>query len=1331
MTPVPPRLEFDPALPITSEVETIRDLLVRHQVIVVAGATGSGKTTQLPKICLLAGRTRIGHTQPRRIAARTVAERIASELGEELGNTVGYQVRFTSKTSRATQLKVMTDGIMLAEIGHDRDLRRYDTIIIDEAHERSLNIDFLLGYLKQLLPRRPELKVIITSATIDTERFAAHFSDAPVVEIPGRTYPVELRYRPVRDGADSEGDLIDALCEAVIELENERDGDILVFCSGEREIRDAAEAIEGLKLRFTHVLPLYARLSAAEQHQVFTPHTGRRIVLATNVAETSVTVPGIRYVIDPGFARISRYSARTKVQRLPIEAISQASANQRAGRCGRLGPGICIRLYSEEDFESRPEFTEPEILRTNLASVILQMADARLGDIVDFPFLEPPDAGQVRDGIRLLRELGALADTGRGGRLKLTGIGRRLARLPVDPRLGRMLVEAERQGCLKEVQAIVAGLTIQDPRERPTDAQAAADEAHRRFFAPLGTVVGSAGGGQDRQAGAGPFRPGEGRRIVGGGVAMASAPAGAVVASAPARHTPHTARAARGPQARRGAGPAGAGSAGIDSASTEPTPDGSDIAALLRLWQYLREQRRVLSGNAFRRMCRTEYLNFLRVREWQDLHTQLRQACEELKLSRNTEPASLDKVHIAVLSGLLSHVGLLDVTPPKGQPTGQRAKRRQGPPEYLGARGSRFAINPGSSAARTRPPLVMAVELVETSRLWARTVAPIEAEWVEEVGEHLLSRSYSEPRWSARGGQCVATERVTLLGVPIVADRTVAYGRIDPVVAREVFIQAALVEGQWRTRHHFWARNQIMRDRAEELAERTRRRDLLADDAALAAFYDARIPPEIVSVAHFDRWWRDARRQDEALLDLSLDDLLVGEADATGYPSIWRVDGLELDVAYTFDPGSGQDGVTVTIPLAELNRVRPEPFSWQVPGLRVELATAQIRGLPKQLRTQLVPAPDTAARAVEWLGREGDRNEPFWLALGRAIRSLTGVVVPADAWAPTEVEDHLRVRFAISRPGAEPAIGRDLPQLAADLGGQIQKTLNRAASHLVHPGATDWAFGDLPGRIDEPVVGYPALLDRTDRVAVQVFAGQDAARRSHRAGLRRLIALTTVDPTNGVVARLSNRIKFALATSPYASVPALLADARLKAIGDGIDAAGDPFDVRTAAAFGRFRDQVRAEVAPAMQRTVDLAGEILIRHGEVLQRLPGAPAAVRADLTEQLAGLIYPGFIAATPARWLLRLPVYLQAMLRRLDAGPSARADQAADVIAELEDAYADRCNACPPGPLPDAVDEVGWLIEELRVSLFAQALGTAVPVSAKRVRTALAQLDTPGRSV
>jgi len=1252
MSAVEERIRFDPELPISTAVDQIRQAIREHQVVIVAGETGSGKTTQLPKICLLAGRRRIGHTQPRRIAARSVAERMAEELGENLGESVGYQVRFTTRTSRQTRVKVMTDGIMLAEIAHDRDLRRYDTIIIDEAHERSLNIDFLLGYLKQLLPRRPDLRVVITSATIDTQRFAEHFGGAPVIEVSGRTYPVEVRYRPVvADAAGRDRDQVDAICDAVSELATGLDGDILVFLSGEREIRDAAEAIEGMGLRFTEVIPLYARLSAAEQHRVFARHTGRRIVLATNVAETSLTVPGIRYVIDTGYARISRYSVRTKVQRLPIEPISQASANQRAGRCGRLGPGICIRLYDEEDYDSRPEFTEPEILRTNLAAVILQMAEARLGDIASFPFVEPPDASQVRDGIRLLRELGALAEGDRRSHgVRLTGVGRTLARLPLDPRLGRMLVEAERQGCLREVQAIVAGLAIQDVRERPADAQDAADIAHRRFWAPLA----EAGG--------------------------------------------------------------------------EPTPDGSDIAALLRLWHYLRDRRRELSGNAFRRMCRQEYLNVIRVREWQDLHNQVREVCAELGLSRNAEPAGLDRVHVAVLSGLLSHVGLLDTLTPTRTP----GRKRPGPAEYLGARGSRFAINPGSSAARTSPPLVMAVELVETTRLWARTVAPIQPAWVEEVGAHLLKRTYSEPHWSARGGQCVAYERVTLLGVPIIADRLVSYGRIDPTTARAVFIQAALVEGQWRTRHHFWGRNQATRQAAEELEERTRRRDLLVDDAAIAAFYDARIPADIVSVAHFDRWWRQARQRDQHQLDLSLTDLLVEDADAVDaddYPESWRVGDLEFAVDYSFDPGAGHDGVTVTIPLAVLNRVDPAPFTWQVPGLRAQVATELLRGLPKHLRTQLVPAPDTARRALAWLAEHpGPATEPLWLALGRAVRTLTGLDVPADAWQPGAVPDHLRVRFAITG-GAGPAVGRDLADLAAGLAAQVTTSLNAAASHLTHTGADTWQFGDLPATISDPVTGFPALVDRRDRVGVQVFADARAASRSHRAGLRRLVALTTVDPTKWVVSRLSNPIKFALAASPYPGVPDLLADARLKAIDTLILAEGDPERVRDAAAFARLADRVRSGAAEQMRQVVDQAGRVLLALGRLRPALDAIRGEAATDITEQLDGLLYPGFIAATPDPWWGRLETYLRAVERRLEALHTNPARDAAgmDAIAAVEERYAALCARFPPGPLPDDVAAIGWLIEEFRVGLFAQQLGTAVPVSTKRLASAMGAIVVP----
>ncbi len=1247
----PVAIEFDPALPISAHVEQLVAALNTQQVIVVAGETGSGKTTQLPKICLLAGRSRIGHTQPRRIAARSLAMRIAAELGEELGATVGFQVRFVTKRSRDTKIKVMTDGILLAEISHDRLLRRYDTIIIDEAHERSLNIDFLLGYLKQLLPQRPDLKVIITSATIDTARFSEHFDNAEVIEVSGRTYPVEVRYRPVVDEAHRDRDQLEAICDAVREVSTRLDGDVLVFCSGEREIRDAAEAINGLDLPFTEVLPLYARLPFSEQQRVFGPHTGRRIVLATNVAETSLTVPGIRYVIDPGFARISRYSARTKVQRLPIEPISQASANQRAGRCGRLGPGVCLRLYSEEDFASRPEFTQPEILRTNLASVILQMADAGLGDIVDFPFVEPPDSAQVRDGLRLLTELGAIAPgKGKHNGVRLTAVGRTLARLPVDPRLGRMLVEADRLGCLREVLPIVAGLAIPDPRERPADAEALADAAHRRFWAPLR---------------------------------------------------------------------AGADSSPADGG--EASPDGSDIAALLRLWTYLREQRHQLSGNAFRRLCRAEYLNFLRVREWQDLHTQLREACAEAGLHRNDAPAGLDRVHTAVLAGLLSHIGLLDsasvAKPARG--------RRRGPAEYLGARGARFAINPGSSAARTNAELVMAVELVETSRLWARLVAPITAAQVEEVGAHLLKHQYSEPHWSARGGQCVAYERVSLLGVPIIAQRQVSYARIDPVVAREVFITAALVEGQWRTRHHFWERNQAVRAEAEALADRNRRRDLLVDDATIAAFYAARIPAEVVSVAHFDRWWRDARRGTPDLLDLSIEDLVDPALadDGGAFPTQWSTAAGDLRVDYVFDPGSGHDGVTVTVPLEALTRLDPAVFTWQVPGLRPDVATELIRGLPKALRTRLVPAPDTAQRALAWLDEHpGGPRESLPAALSRAVQALAGVEVPVAAWQVDALPEHLRVRFVVDE-GGRPVMGRDLAALAEELAPRVDRRLNAAASQLTHPGARDWDFGTLVEQITAPMPGFLALVDRGDRVGVQVFADAAAARRSQRDGLRRLIVLSTVDPTKSVVARLSNVAKLALATSPYPDVPALLADARLKATGDLLDALADPMAVRDAQAFAGVRDAVRSQVASGMQAAVATAAEVLGMAGEVRSGLNRVGAETAADLREQLAGLLYPGFVAATPTNWWPRVPVYLRAARRRVDAAVSNPRQEAVglELISELEDEYARAC-ARYSAELPQPVAEVGWLLEELRVSLFAQALGTAVPVSAKRVRTALA---------
>jgi ATP-dependent helicase HrpA len=909
-----------PDLPVSERRDDIAEAIRDHQVVVIAGETGSGKTTQLPKICLELGRGidgLIGHTQPRRIAARSVAERVAEELQRPLGSVVGYQVRFTDRTSEDTLVKLMTDGVLLAEIAHDRLLTKYDTLIIDEAHERSLTIDFLLGYLRQLLPRRPDLRVVITSATIDPARFAAHFEGAPVIEVSGRTYPVEVRYRAlVADTVEgvAERDQVQGICDALQELDREGRGDVLVFLSGEREIRDTAEAVRALHLRDTEVLPLYGRLSSAEQHRVFAPHTERRIVLSTNVAETSLTVPGIRYVVDPGTARISRYSNRTKVQRLPIEAISQASANQRKGRCGRQSDGICIRLYSEDDFVARPAYTEPEILRTSLAAVLLQMAALDLGDVESFPFLDPPDSRQVRDGVQLLEELGALDSS--AGRKRLTPLGRRLARLPIDPRLGRMVLEAERNGCLPEVLVITAALSIQDPRERPVDREAAAMQSHARFV--------------DRT---------------------------------------------------------------------------SDFLTLLTLWDYIQERQDELSSSAFRRMCKAEFLHYLRVREWQDLVAQLRQSARSVgaKTSRQDEPArersqaDADRIHLSLLAGLLSHVGARD------------GDTR----EYAGARGSRFVVWPGSGLARKPPRFVMAAELVETSRLWARVVARVEPERVEALAAHLVKRSYSEPHWEKDRGSVVAYEKVTLYGVPLVAHRKVAYGGIDPELSRSLFIRHALVEGDWRTHHTFWHDNLDRLAEVEALEDRVRRRDVVVDDETLYDLYDARLPADVVSARHFDRWWKQARRSQPELLTFTTDMLtsaLAPDVSEVDYPDTWQQGELLLPLSYRFEPGAPDDGVTVTVPLAALPRLNAEDFLWQVPGLRLDAVTALIRSLPKVVRRTVVPAPDRARSALAALA---PRSEPLLPALERELRTMTGTVVSRTDWDVAALAPHLRMTFRV------------------------------------------------------------------------------------------------------------------------------------------------------------------------------------------------------------------------------------------------------------------------------------------------------------------------------
>jgi ATP-dependent helicase HrpA len=1228
-----PEISYPPALPVSARREDLLAAIRDHQVVVVAGETGSGKTTQLPKICLELGRGirgTIAHTQPRRLAARTVAQRIADELGVGIGEAVGYAVRFNDRSGEDTLVRLMTDGLLLAEVQRDRLLRRYDTIIIDEAHERSLNIDFLLGYLHQLLPRRPDLKLIITSATIDPGQFARHFGDAPVVEVSGRTYPVEVRYRPLaliedgpeRDQPEAIGDAVDELLGA------SRDGDVLVFLSGEREIRDTADALRG---RFRdddlEILPLYARLSNAEQQKVFQPHRRRRVVLATNVAETSLTVPGIKYVVDPGFARMSRYSARLKVQRLPIEPISQASADQRKGRSGRTSDGICIRLYDEEDFLARPRFTDPEILRTNLASVILQMAALDLGAVSEFPFLDPPDARQVRDGVNLLHELGALDPSAPGGKEGLTPVGRKLARLPVDPRMARMILEADRLSCVEEVIVIAAALSIQDPRERPSDHQAQADQQHARF-----------------------------------------------------------------------------------------KDEHSDFVAYLNLWNYVREQQRELSGSQFRKRLKAEYLHFLRVREWQDLVGQLRQAAKELGVTRNQQPAQPEQVHVALLSGLLSHIGVRD------------AARR----EYLGARGARFSIFPGSTLARKQPSWVMVAELVETARLFGRTAARIEPAWVEPLAGHLVKRTYSEPRWERRRGAVVATERVTLYGLPIVAGRKVGYAQIDPEVARQLFIRRALVERDWDTRHRFFADNGRMLEEVDALEQRERRRDILVDEQALYDFFDARVPERVVSAAHFDRWWKDARRADPALLTYTLELLVRPEArdalDGAGRPDAWRQGDLVLPLTYAFEPGAERDGVTVHVPLAVLPQLRPTGFDWLVPAFREELVTALLRGLPKELRRPLVPVPETAALAV---ARMKPRSGPLVEVLAREVSALKGTLVPAQAFDPSALPTHLKMTFSVEdESGAVVAHGTDLAAVREQVRPRLRAALSAATAEHERTGLTAWeGFDALPREIALPGVGeavraFPALVDRGDHVDVKMMESRAAQAAAMRAGTRRLLLLSVPSPARAVIGRLDNRAQLLLAAAPHGSLAAVIDDASAAAVDALMDEAGGP--AWDAAGFARLRGHVAGALAARTSAIMADVVAILAARADLHRRMETlvAPALrdARQDVAEQLGGLVYPGFITATGAARLPDVVRYLRAADRRLERLPDVVAvdrDRTA-AVRELESELRDRIAAqrAAGRPLPAALVEAGWLIQELRVSQFAQALGVRGQVSAKRIR-------------
>jgi ATP-dependent helicase HrpA len=1243
-----PRVSYPPQLPVSARRDDLLEAIRSEQVVIVAGETGSGKTTQLPKICLELGRGvrgAIAHTQPRRLAARTVAERIAEELGVGLGDAVGYAIRFSDRSSQDTLVRLVTDGLLLAEIQRDRLLRRYDTVIVDEAHERSLNIDFLLGYLHRLLPQRPDLKLVITSATIDPGRFSRHFGDAPVVEVSGRTYPVEVRYRPLSavDAAQADDDEeaevaslgpdrdpVDAIGDAVEELLRDGPGDVLVFLSGEREIRDTAEALAGRLPSRIEILPLYARLSPAEQQRVFRPHEARRIVLATNVAETSLTVPGIGSVVDPGTARVSRYSSRLKVQRLPIEPISQASADQRKGRCGRQSDGICIRLYAEQDFAARPAYTDPEILRTSLAAVILQMESLGLGEVEDFPFLDAPDRRQVRDGIALLHELGALDPAAEAGR-RLTALGRRLAQLPVDPRLGRMVLEADRLGCADEVIVIAAALSIQDPRVRPLEERAQADQMHARF--------------KDQR---------------------------------------------------------------------------SDFIGYLNLWAHLREQQRELSGNGFRKLCRNQYLHYLRIREWQDLAAQLRQAARGVGVTINSEPAEPDPhrrwqaVHQALLSGLLSHVGL------------HNERRR----EYDGARGARFAIQNGSVLARKQPAWVMVAELMETSRLWGRTAAQIQPSWIEPLARHLLKYTHEAPHWERKPGSVVATERATLFGLPVVAGRKVAYGPIDPQLSRELFIRCALVEGDWHAHHPFFAENAAVLEELEQLEHRARRRDILAGDEAIFAFYDARIPADVVSVAHFDRWYARAERADPGLLRFPRDLLVSGDAadllDPRARPDTWRQGELTLRLSYRFEPGDEHDGITVHVPLQALGQLRPAGFDWLVPGLRHELVVALIRSLPKELRRPLVPIPDVATDVVEHLRPRKGRLVD---AVARELEALRGVRVSASDFDRDRLPAHLRMSFSVEdEDGEVVARGDDLDALRAAVAPRMRAELAAATAGIERSGLLDWTIGTLPRTIELRAGGaraYPALADEGESVGVRAYETPQAQRAAMHAGTRRLLALTVPSPVRAVQRGLDRGAALTLAAAPHGGAGALIDDAVVAALDSLIDAAGGP--AWDEAGFVTLRARVAAALADTTARIVAEAVEILDGARELrlaLDAMAPDPALreARLDVAAQLGSLVFGGFVAATGTARLPDVPRYLRAAVRRLERLPDA---PAADrdrmrVLHELEAELRRRRETAGADAAP-ALREVAWMLQELRVSNFAQGLGVRGQISAKRVRKAL----------
>jgi ATP-dependent helicase HrpA len=1258
------KIEYPEDLPVSQRRQEILEAISNHQVVVIAGATGSGKTTQLPKMCLELGRKSIAHTQPRRIAARSVAERIAEELKVELGGLVGYQVRFTDTSSKSTRVKVMTDGILLNAIQNRNDLAQYDTIIIDEAHERSLNIDFLLGYIKQLLPKRPELKVIITSATIDPESFSRHFNDAPIIEVSGRTYPIEIRYRPVHndsegnsdpDDSSSASDYLDGIVKALDELSKEPEGDTLVFLSGESEIRDAQEAIQGritsgLLPKSTELLPLYGRLSSAEQHKVFErskiPGVKRRVILATNVAETSLTIPNIKYVIDAGTARISRYSPRAKVQRLPIEAISQASANQRAGRAGRTSAGVVIRLYSEEDYNSRSEFTDPEILRTNLASVILQSATIGIDDISKFPFLQAPDPRGVRDGLGLLSELGALQPDSKT--VQLTPLGRELARLPIEPRFARMLLEARSRDLVREVMVIVAGLTIQDPRERPLEKRVQADTLHARFVDPA-----------------------------------------------------------------------------------------SDFLTLLNLYNYLEDKQRQLSSSAFRRLCKAEFLNYLRVREWQDLMRQLQSLSKPLGLETRGRKKDPEGIHKCLLSGLLSQIGIKQPYEKKVWLNGKEKPNRAAA-EYAGAGGKKFVIFPGSALAKKPPEAIISAELVETSRLFARMNAEILPEWAEQLAGDLAKRSFAEPHWEKKQGAVVALERVTLFGLPIVVGRKMQYSRVDPMLCRELFIRHALVEGDWDSVQQFDKENRSLISELEAQAERARKPELAPGENEIFRFYNNRIPLDVLSTRSFEGWWKKAKQETPKLLTMTKQNLLeveVQELSDEDLPTQWVYDGQQFNLSYRFDPGAIDDGVTVDVPVAVLAGLQQDPFEWLVPGMRQELVTELIRSLPKNIRKNVVPANDWAKKALAQLPEVP--TGALLTLLAKTLQQQSGFPIAAGDFDPGKLPSAMRMTYrVVDENGKELGLSDDLSALKQQLKDKGRGAVAKAVqvdNAVERTGIQTWDFDSIPEVLESEVAGnlirgFPALIAMPKGVDLKLFPTQSEREKNHIWGVIALVLAAIPNPAKYVAQHLSQQEKLSLVSLGYKDTEHYLKDLMAAMAEQEIRKLHPTGVILTKVEFEKVRDLV---AAGAIEKSFEIAA-ILVRIASAAAEATKAISSVKAiELLptlaaekEHMAQLLVPNVVSSSNLDRLARLPIYLKAIavrITKLSENPGKDAAPAAELAAAL------RVYSAAGGQLPlgrgaaSHHQSARWLLEEFRVSLFAQSLGTAAPVSLQRIEKAL----------